>query len=548
MTAKQRITKYEAQKTARSTWDTRWQKLRQWYSPHRANITERSDPQNNAYRANIHDTKSIEVSNVLTQGHMSFITPLNDRWFTYEPNATQKGGDDVDGWFNECSQIAFRQLQASNFYVVANSVYQDRTDCGTGCMFVRKGRKRLLTFEYIEIGTYVFGEDEDGNADELTRSIMLSAPDAVKRFGEENLGKKVMEAHREFEAGKGEGKKFEFLDIVEPRKDHDEDKEDKKNMAYASFIVCVEDEKIIDEGGYQEFPYVVSRYERWGTELWGFTPAFNALPNVLSVNWLKKLVKLIGEVAANPRLLALAGEKTNIDLMPGGTTFVSRQAASMNLPREWGTAGDFQAAEYLISQDHEQIERFFHTKLFRMFADLDKDMTATEIQARAQEKLLLFAPSFVQFSYDQAGMMGRMFNILAREGIFPDAPQSLKDEAGQAVIDTPEISYQSKVALAIQQLSNDSLDRVLGRVLPLVEFNQSVLDNFDFDQIIRDLARNEGMPEGWIVKLEKMLKEREAQMQAQQEQMQLQQAEQVAGALGKIGGAQGAQQLAEAVG
>jgi hypothetical protein len=544
MKVETRIKRYDSQKAERSTWDTRWQKLKEWYAPHQAHVTEKSYPEDNAYRSNLHDTKSIEASDILTQGHISFIMPLNERWFSYTPNVKQDEGDEVKAWFSECSKIAYLELQASNFYPTAYSACKDRTECGTGCMFVRKGRKHKLSYEYVEIGTYVFSEDEDGNADELTRSIMLSAPDAVKRWGKEKMGPKVLDAYDAFNSGKGEGKKFEFLHIVEPRIERDENKMDSKNLPYASFYIGVEDKIEIEESGFEEFPYLVTRFQRWGSAIWGFTPAYNALPNVLSVNWLKKLVKLIGEVAANPRLLALAGEKTNIDLTPGGTTYVSRQAVQAGLPKEWGTAGDFQAAQYLIEQDHEQIERFFHTNLFRMFADLDRDMTATEISAREREKLLLFAPTFVQFAFDQAPMMTRMFNILARDGAFPEPPESMVDEEGNAYVETPNVSYQSKVALALNGLNNESFDRVMPKAMALAEIVPSVIDNFDTDEIIRTLARNQGMPEKWLTKMDEMLKSREEQMAAQQQQMQMEQMEQAAGALGKAGGAQGVEQIA----
>tara|TARA_R110001599_G_scaffold69170_3_gene194722 strand:+ start:2680 stop:4314 length:1635 start_codon:yes stop_codon:yes gene_type:complete len=530
-----RIKVHQAMKDRRQVWDTRWQKLSEWFSPHQAHITNKSEPADNSHRVKLHDTKSIEAVSVLTQGHMSFITPLNERWFNFTPNARQAGGDDVDGWFAECSKLSFKELQNSNFYVVAQQVYKDRTEKGTGCMFVRKGRKRTLSFEYVPIATYVFSEDEDGNADMLAREIMLSAPDAVKRFGKEKMGPKVLEACEQFENGKGEGKKFTFIHTVEPRLEYDKTKTDKINMPYSSHYDCVEDQMEIDEGGFEEFPYVVSRYEKWDDELWGFSPAYNALPNVLSVNWLKKLVKLSGEVAVNPRLLLLAGEKANVDLRAGGVTYVSQRSAQAQLPREWGTSSDFRAAEYLIGQDHDQIDKFFHVNLFRMFSDLDKQMTATEIGAREREKLLMFAPSFVQFAFDMGGMMTRLFNIIAREGLFPDPPESMVDDEGLAYVETPEVSYQSKVALAIQQLANDSFDRVMGRVLPIIEVVPNVLDNFDFDTMIRDLARNEGMNDKWIVKIEQMKELRDERAEAQQQQMQMEQAEQATKAMSNVG-------------
>ena len=57
-------------------------------------------------------------------------------------------------------------------------------------------------------------------------------------------------------------------------------------------------------------------------------------------------------------------------------------------------------------------------------------------------------------------------------------------------------------------------------IMPILQLDQSVADNYDFDTIIREAARNDGLPPNWMKKqdeVNKIREKREAQMQKQME-------------------------------
>ncbi|SHI59898.1 Bacteriophage head to tail connecting protein [Rubritalea squalenifaciens DSM 18772] len=536
--ARQLIAEHEARAGERTAWDTRWQRVQEWFTPHRAHVMDRQDPPGNVYRSRIHDTKGISSANVLAQGHMSYITPMNEQWFAFATSVRESGSEQHKSWFKECTEVAIRMLSQSNFYTVINSVFRDRSTLGTGCLFLNKGKSKPLNFQYVEIGTYTVAEDEDGVVNTLSRELEYTVMQAADKFGKDQLGAKLRSVYEQAMAGDSREltSKYRFIHVVQPNREHDPGKLDSR--AYLSHYICCTDEQVVEEGGFYEFPFLVTRYERWGNHPWGFSPAYNAMPNVLSANFMKKILKLLGETAALPRVLELADQKHNVDMRAGGRTVVSEKAAAMGFPREWGTGGSFQAGQFLIEQEHEQIEMFFHVPLFQMFAQLQKQMTATEVAARESEKLLMFAPSFVQFVSDMEPLMQRMFSLLLREDYFPPAPEGLARETGEeglVALDTPVIEYQSKLALAIKQLETMGLDRVMQRAAMIAQYDPGVLDNFDFDGMVRDMARNEGFPERWLVKLEEMEQLREQRAQAQQQAEQMAQMGQAAEAVGKAG-------------
>ena len=549
---------YYALKGDRATWDSRWQTVKEWLDPHNAHITEIDlfTPTNEA-RSKIHDTKGIEALQVLTSAHMSYITPLNEDWLGFTAARTLKATlkeagemDAVDGYFKKCSEVAMEAIGLSGFYTAIYAVYKDRSSTGTGAMMLKKGKNGGCNFQYIPVGTYCFAEGEDMLPNCFFREYELTLDQAVMEFGEDMLGDKLKALYMQSKEDLALlHSKHKFLHVVKERKERDESKDDKENMPFYDCNLCMTDNKMMSEGGFQEFPYLVSRYERWGNHIWGFAPSYNAMPNILSANYIRKLQKTLGEVAAFPRIIQLAGEKRQIDLRAGGRTTISRESAQLNFPREWGTTGRFDVGMALLDKDHECIDQFFHVPLFRMFSSIEKTMTATEVGAREREKLLLFAPSFTQFVTDMSPLMVRLFAMLARENKFPAPPEALiqtrKD--GQATIPNPEVVFQSRISLAIKSLQTEGFDRVMQRAGGLLQIQPDILDNWDFDMIFRDMSRNEGYPESWLKMKENVDKLRQSRAQQQLQQQQAAEAEQLAGAVGSAGGAEQVQRVVEGV-
>lgn len=524
----------------------------EWMAPMRAEITEaNSASPNTTHRSRLHDTKAIEASEVLISAHMSYITPLNENWVSYAAPREFEKNDEVDSYFKKCSEVAMDEITTSNFYSVMQAVYEDRTVPGTACLMLKKGEETELNFQYVPIGTYCFNEDGQGRANQMYREFHLTLAQAVDEFREEALGPKLKSLWKDC-ASKPElaYAKHSFLQVVKPRDERSPDAKDQKNKPFADYYICLTDKHVVREGGFEEFPFMVTRYRKWGNHLWGSSPAYSAMPNVTSANYIRQILKTLGEVAAMPRILELAGSKRQVDLRAGGRTKVSREEAQMNYPREWGSQGRYDIGMALLESDHQSIEQFFHVPLFRMFASIEKQMTATEISAREREKLLMFAPSFTQLVTDMSPIMLRVFSMLARAGKFPDPPQSLILEAkdGEATIPNPQVVFQSRIALATKALQGEGLDRVLNRAMALGEARPDIFDNWDFDLIFRDLSRHEGMPECWVIAEKLRDAMRKKQAEALQQQEQANQAEQAANAVGKIGGPQGVKQLEEMMG
>lgn len=518
--AQSHLTYCESLFTRMSPWTGIWQRILEFTTPHKAYVNQRTapgaPPASLANISRIHDTTAIEANNTLADSHVTSIFPPGSVWFKWAPPKRFEGSDEIKKWYAECSGRVLDLLAKTNFYTEMFSVCRDRSGPGTGAMFIDKGRDSALSFKYMALGTYAVEEDQDGNIRTIYRKFNLTCTQAVEKFMEykegepptveaiqAKLGEQIASCYKA--AMKGDASKMaqehEFVHGVKPRMKRNPKMIDALNMKFESVYIVVKDKKLAEEGGFDTFPFIVTRFEKWGSEPYGYSPAYNALPNIYTANYLVKLLKAIGEVKAMPRSLRLGGQKGNVDLRAGGVTAVSEKEAALGFPKQWADAGDFELGQWLIEQERAAIRRFFFTDLFKMFSSLPtnvlKDMTAEVARGLKSENLQLLAPSFTQFVTDFRPAMERIFAICYDAGLFDAPPQELIDESadghGFAVIPDPETAYISRFGLALRELEDQAADQVMVAAGNATEFYPGALDNFKVDEWLRDKANVYGV-------------------------------------------------------
>jgi hypothetical protein len=523
----------------RATWETVWQELGEYFLPRRAEITsKRTQPDTSRFDV-LFDSTAMQAAATLANGQLAYITPADARWFAFEPPRGVTH-DKAKAWYSRCTEIAQKLLATSNFYSEVHEVYYDDSVFGTYCLFVRRGKTHPVVFTRFEIGTYAIAEDDEGQVNTVFRELELTVEQAAGEFGEENLSEKLRKALATYrEQGKGGTVKHKFIHAIYPRnpKDRQKGKEDGPNKPWASIYVEAANKHVCREGGYDEKPFFAGRHDKHTVGPYGVSPAWRALPEARQLNFLCKQLDALAEVKAFPRLAIPATHEGEIDLRAGGVTYFDPQNPNA-FPKEWATAGDYNIGLDRENRKTEAINRAMHVDMFRMFSDIQKQMTATEVAERASEKLVQFSPSFSRKTTELlTPMLRAVFGILIRDGKFPQPPAeaAVQDDMGNLVIPEPEVTYVSRVALAIRAMQNLALSRSLERNAMIAQFRPEVLDNYDFDAISRDTSRNDGLPDSWMKDKDQVEEERAQRAEAQAQAAQQQQMMQMAEAAGKAG-------------
>lgn len=506
----------------RATLDSLWSRVGDLAMPFH-NINRVSSP-TLTYAERIYDSTLPQANFICASGVTTNTTPATDQWFALETppqlRAITGGSEDADRWLQECTEILHRELASSNFYAEILPVNAERSLFGTCNLFTEEGRDTLFRFLSIPISTYDIAWSFDGKVDTVFREFRLSARQAEQEFGRDNLSPKIKEALESTDT-KQQDKEFTLVHAVYPRADAERDpyRRDGLNKPFASCYVCSEDQYVVRESGYDEFPYAVSRWDVWPGQVWGWSPGLLTLPVAKQLNALEKNLDLLVEKKVDPRVLVPQSMVGLVNFRAGGIT-VFDENNQAGKPEEWMSVGDFKIGQERGDQKRKEVRDAFHNDLFQMFSQLERDITAFEAAQRAGEKLDVFIPIFQRLTSELLSpTIMRCFGIAFRAGYFPPPPAEVfVPNAGGVALAIPQVQYTSKMSLAIRALQNRSLDSFLARLAPLAQAKPDLLDYVNDEALVPAVARNDGVPASWIRTTEEVQAIRQARAEAIQAQ------------------------------
>jgi hypothetical protein len=515
----------------RATWETLWEDIARYVMPRKAGLFTKDSQPSVEDETYLFDATAVRANMVLANGQLSWMTPMESRWFSLEPPAAMESEDEIKQWFKRCTETMHGELARSNFYTEIHELYLDRGAFGTAAILVEQGRQSSLNFTKLDIGSFAVSENEEGYVDTVSREYEMTARQAALKFGPEALSD-TMKADL---ANVKTVRKFTVIHMIYPRGPGEIElgKRDAPNKPFASVYVEKASKHVLLVSGFDEQPFFVTRYLKWkNCESYGYSPSWTALPEARQLNFLEKQLDSLAELTAFPRVLIPAGFDQDIDLRAAGITYFDPNNPNA-IPKEWATNGRYDVGMNRAEQRRNAINEAFHVDLFKMFAMLEKQMTAREVMERSSEKLIQFSPTFARMTTELFNpMLKRVFALLARQGKFPPPPQQL---VMIGAVPEPEVHYSSRIALAIRQLENAAFIRTSEMLLPYAQIRPDMLDNYDFDEISRDMARNDGLPARWLMDEEMVAQQRAQRAQQAQQAMQAEQMEKTASALGKAG-------------
>ncbi|MCK9326775.1 MAG: portal protein, partial [Bacteroidales bacterium] len=316
--------------------------------------------------------------------------------------------------------------------------------------------------------------------DMIYRACELTAYQAYNKFGKDNVGesiKKAVETEKEFD------KPYEFVHYVGPRHKFNPKKKDSKNLPFFSYWVSVADNKIVKEGGYEEFPFFVTRFYKNSSEAYGYSAAFVSLPDILMLNKMMKTYIEGAEISIYPAwLLESDSIIGTLDLRAAAINYqrspLSQGVAAQSLAPKMNA----QVAIDFINRTENNIKAAFFTDLFLMLTQ-NVNMTATEVIERTQEKMLMLGPVLGRLQSELLSpKLKRTFSILFRRKKLPPLPEKLK---GQEY----DIVYISPLAKAQRAVQAKDMTTFMSLVVQMAGMVPDVLDNVDTDEMVQRLSK-----------------------------------------------------------
>lgn len=456
----------------------------------------------------------------LASAHMSYIFPQGNKWFRLE--SWNQGCDTEpadDDWYAQMSDLMQAAIERSNFYTETYSTVIDRCAPGTGAMFIdmEKESKRLR-FTHIPAGSYAIGQDSAHVVDKLVRNFYYTPVQMADAFGVDNLPERVKvmlnNANEKFTA------QIHIKHIVMPRHQMTGERyySVPTERPFASFYISVDDKFILEEGGYFEFPFMVTRFLRVGNAVYGESPLIGMEDTIDDLMVSDECLKLMGQRAALPSLVHPADMVGQVDLRAGGRTIIPMQY--VNAPhaiRELAPVGNYPMAIEQKKMQEELLDDGMYIGGLQVFSNHDRNMTATEVTERSEEKLILFYPSFAQNREDFMSAIDRIFGLCFRAGILPgeglsDVPEELmserKDEEGRMGIyfESPRVKYCGRMAQAMERIHSSAMQNIMAIAAQWSQLTQdpSPVMQLRVAQMFRYLMMISGIPAKFIKSMQEV--------------------------------------------
>ena len=503
--------RYARMKSQRGTWESHWEEIAERVLPRSAEFTgDRTAGDKRTQK--VFDATSGLALERFAAAVESLLTPRGAKWHTLRASDIELNQNpEVAGWFDAVENTLFhyRYAPRSNFSSQLHESYMSLGAFGTGGIYVDEMGAEGFRYRSVHLADMFIAENDSGIIDTVFRRMNCTARQAMMMFPDGTVSKDLRD-----KANDRPDERVELIHVVAPRNDRDVGKRNRVNMEFGSGYYEVGTKSLIEEGGFNNFPYIISRYVTTSREVYGRSPAMLVLPDIKMLNSMSRVVIRAGEKVVDPPLLiADDGVILPVNTRAGGATFARMDGRQQPPIQPLNTGGRPDIGEDMMERRRRTINDAFLVTLFQILVD-SPQMTATEVLQRAQEKGALLAPTVGRQQSEMLGpLIEREVSILSDQGLLPPVPEALEDREYK-------IEYVSPLSRAMKSEEGVGILRTLEMVQPIAAFDPSVMDNFDFDEITRVLADVNGVPQR-ILKSEEDI---EASRQARAQQQQLQQA------------------------
>jgi hypothetical protein len=176
---------------------------------------------------------------------------------------------DVKLWFEQANNVLFKHRYSPKPTTPANSMRSILASVRSALprfslIFTTRG---ALRYRRLTCARFLFDMSHQGVVDTSYRKFSLTARQMQQKV-EVGRWDKIPDAVDKSVKDHPD-KTFEIIHCVRPRLEIDKSKADFRGKEYASYYVSVEGQMVLSEGGYNTFPYSVSRYVTGPGEIYG---------------------------------------------------------------------------------------------------------------------------------------------------------------------------------------------------------------------------------------------------------------------------------------
>jgi hypothetical protein len=503
-----------ALKNDRQPFWTLWREVANYFLPKRY-VWLQSDKEarvRSAKNPYILDSTGTTAARILASGMMNGITSPSRPWFRLRIAGFEHEGDEVAIWADEVVRRMLFIMAESNFYNAIAVLYLDLVTFGTAAMLIYEDDDTVIRCYNPALGEFYLGQSHRLSVDTFAREFKQSVKQLVTNFGKDNLSEQLR--HKCNEGGAQALHMYDITHLIEPNYG-DSGIPSKFNYVETYWETAAFTEgQVLARRGFNELPGIFPRWELTANDSYGTSPAMDALPDVIQLQQeTKRKAQGIDKMVNPPIVADIQLEHRPTALMPNGITYVAG-SNSIGAKPLYQINAPLQEMTEDIREVQLRIRETFHNNLFNMISQLDTVRSATEIDARREEKLVMLGSVLDRFESEALGpAITRIYSIMDRQGMLPPPPPQIEDAE-------VEIQYMSILSTAQSAVAAAPTERWVGLVGNLAAVAPEVLQVPDWTELVR----NYGTAIGVQARDMKSREDVEAANEAQQQQLEAQQA------------------------
>ncbi len=476
-----------------------------------------------------YDDTAVRSAYRMTSGIFTYLMPAGSFWHGFKAQDYEFNQQpEFQKWMSIAATQTHAELARSNFQREMFLTIRSMIVFGTGVISVEKIDDDII-FKSHHIGFMFFDDNARGEIDTVYRRIFYTRRQAIQKFGEENVAK-----CKSVNKGKTTDK-FEFVHVTGPNEDFDGKIGSKK---IASFYICIEDKVIVQrDPGFEHLPYLVARFALTPGGIMGYGPAMEYIEDIRMLNRMVRSFIESAEIANNPPMIAeddgVIGQPVT---GPHGMIYIRSGA---QIPTPYTSGINVQSNAEVIREWREIVRMAFFNDLFEPMGN-HRNMTATEVDARVEELIVIVTPAVVSLANEIfSPMLTRVLDLLMKskkENRIPQPPASFDYD----------VVYQGRLALAMSNVQANAQEVVLAKWQPYQEVTP-VLENVDIDKSFRTSWLAAGAPAENLTDFDAMIEARQQKQQTEEAAVQAEIAETGSKALKNVSGSVDSESLLRAI-
>jgi hypothetical protein len=530
------IRRYKKLENDRSSWRSHYMELSDYLAPRRGRflIEDTQNTRGRKRNTKIIDSTGTQALRTMAAGMMSGMTSPARPWHRRKvANDDLMDRNDVRVWLANVERIERAILNNSNFYNSMSTVYTELGAFGTAPLYRQQSYDTVVRFRPFTAGEYVIAEDQYGNIDTLGRYFTMTVAQVVEKFGVIPGTRDIdwsgisSTTHKLWDS-KQYDELVQIIHMIEPRRADERDygKRDQMNMPFKSCYMEYggDGDKLLFEGGYRRFPAYVPRWDVLHGEVYGRCPGMDTLGDIKQLQHQQKRKAQAIDKMVNPPMVApvsLRGKPTST--LPGANTYVDPVQGSQGFQPAYLVQPRINEMMMDIQEVQGRIQRGFYADLFAMMINSDRrQMTATEVVERHEEKLVLLGPVLQRLNVELLNpLLDDVFDFALEADLLPEPPEVLQGSELQ-------VEYISLLAQAQQAVAASGIERAMGFAGNLVAVFPDIVDNINADEAYRQYADTLGVSPDITRDSEQVAAMRQARQEQQAQMQTMEQASQLA--------------------